>query len=473
MFGNKRYDGVGYPTPSSIPVDLAYRLAKIPADSSWLAVFMGMLEVGLSEENWQQFEGGISREDAVAVWQDIITEMYAFAEDPTLIQDVRQNPLLPCILEKTFDGSTWVQFADLQACPPILQNGVQGLNAGYKVGGDITYFRVPDGPWVSDPIDTVIDSVVPTGTQTTQTNNLCTAAANAANVLLKLGQGISESIVNSAFSQVVSVASSLDEFIELLLGVASIPVAIPVLIHFISVQIEFQQVNWTDPTFLRTLACIIRGRMTGTDGNWTIDRAGVLTDIAASSSLSVAQKARLVDEMGVIGANALNVAAKTTAIASYDCTTGANLFKLQDVNYDTQNGTGTSTSVYCFGPAPTGGIAAFVQLNCITVPATWSPQAAQNVPPGGTHIGSGPTSSSFGVGLYYYANANVYASDAAAKAAISAATGTPVGSINLLARSAWTNQPGNAGYWNYKLNTTGGRIRFFISSWYTLNLAGC
>lgn len=80
MFGAKTFDGVGFPTPSSVPDDWACRLFAIPADAAWLGTFMGLLETLMDEEAWQQFGGGISREDAAAIWAEIVASGYASAE---------------------------------------------------------------------------------------------------------------------------------------------------------------------------------------------------------------------------------------------------------------------------------------------------------------------------------------------------------------------------------------------------------
>lgn len=77
-FGEKEFPGVGFPTPVSIPDTTACRSIPIPADGSWEALTMGMLLAGVYPENWQQMEGGISREAAAGRWQQMIDETYDF-----------------------------------------------------------------------------------------------------------------------------------------------------------------------------------------------------------------------------------------------------------------------------------------------------------------------------------------------------------------------------------------------------------
>ena len=62
----------------------------------------------------------------------------------TYLLDVRQRtPDEPCKLDRTFDGATWTQFADLRLCPPKLR--IQG--------GEIQYSTDDGTTWVDYPND--------------------------------------------------------------------------------------------------------------------------------------------------------------------------------------------------------------------------------------------------------------------------------------------------------------------------------
>lgn len=79
-FGQKEFDGVGFPTPSSIPDETACRTLEIPANGAWEAVVMGALFALTLPENWQQLEGGISRDDAAERAFEMIDDCYALVE---------------------------------------------------------------------------------------------------------------------------------------------------------------------------------------------------------------------------------------------------------------------------------------------------------------------------------------------------------------------------------------------------------
>jgi hypothetical protein len=76
MFGDKLYNNVGFPTPDTIPIEVATRAFCIPGSAAWLALVMGCLMLLADEENWQVFDGGISAEDAAEAAQAIIDSGY-------------------------------------------------------------------------------------------------------------------------------------------------------------------------------------------------------------------------------------------------------------------------------------------------------------------------------------------------------------------------------------------------------------
>lgn len=75
-FGDKRWRGLGFPTPVLIPEDTACRTLQIPADGAWQAVVMGALTTLTLPENWQQFEGGITPDEAADRALQIVWDAY-------------------------------------------------------------------------------------------------------------------------------------------------------------------------------------------------------------------------------------------------------------------------------------------------------------------------------------------------------------------------------------------------------------
>jgi len=77
QFGQKRFL---FPTPETTPETLACRTLQIPADSAWLGLFMGALSLLTDPANYQQFDGGMSPDEAAAIALDVINAAYANAE---------------------------------------------------------------------------------------------------------------------------------------------------------------------------------------------------------------------------------------------------------------------------------------------------------------------------------------------------------------------------------------------------------
>jgi len=80
MFGEKKFTGVGYPTPVSIPDDTTCLTLRVPASDEWWAVVVGMLYSLILEWNWQQFEGGLDRDVVAARWQVMLEDALNVAE---------------------------------------------------------------------------------------------------------------------------------------------------------------------------------------------------------------------------------------------------------------------------------------------------------------------------------------------------------------------------------------------------------
>lgn len=74
MFGEKKFTGVGYPTPVSIPEDTTCLTLQIPASDEWWALVVGVLWTLTLEWNWQQFETGIERDAAATRWTQMLQD---------------------------------------------------------------------------------------------------------------------------------------------------------------------------------------------------------------------------------------------------------------------------------------------------------------------------------------------------------------------------------------------------------------
>jgi len=81
VFGDKAFGKhTGFPTPVETPDATTCLVVQVPANAAWWAIYVGLLYSLLEEENWQQYEGGMSRADAAADAAQIFEDAMATAE---------------------------------------------------------------------------------------------------------------------------------------------------------------------------------------------------------------------------------------------------------------------------------------------------------------------------------------------------------------------------------------------------------
>lgn len=307
-----------YLTASSVPAGRFCRTVSIPDDPVWVGLVDGVLTALTNPAVWRQY-GTLTPDEMADAWATMLQESFAIEGCPMPF-DVRQNPDAPCTLEKSTDGGvTWVPFADLQACPPLLQYGANGrVNAGYHTTEGITWFQVDDGPWVDDLPTGAFDTAVPWGGMLQQNNDQCTAAANAANVLRQVFYGIQTNFAAVAANIGGNAVGSLVDAVGALLGLEVAGyVATALSAAVLGYQALFMFTTWTATDF-RKLVCLINANMTGTAGNWDIDYTDVYGGLAAAGISSDVVNC-LQQILQNIGPNGLDLAAKTTQISSYNC----------------------------------------------------------------------------------------------------------------------------------------------------------
>lgn len=113
----------------------------VPNEDGHRAAFLGTLFSLAKAYNWENDEAHTAK-DVAAVWLEIFNDASeAFGECNDMDFDVRQNEEEPCILEKSEnDGVTWVEWANLQLCPPKIRfnRGVaQWFNPGSGLWEDV------------------------------------------------------------------------------------------------------------------------------------------------------------------------------------------------------------------------------------------------------------------------------------------------------------------------------------------------
>lgn len=201
----------GYLLPAVVdPSERISVCVPIPNDLNHLLAFLGQLDMLAYWWTWERDDAKTGTEVA-QVWREIVAQVRAQLDVgegcADMAFDVRQNPLLPCKLEKTEDGETWEEFADLQKCPPRMRIGDNGVPE-YSTDDGETWTPIDRAPIPPRPVP-------PEGQ-----SNRCIAAANAVQVYVALYAD-----VQRYFHDEVTILLALGALIALVLAVIGLPLA--------------------------------------------------------------------------------------------------------------------------------------------------------------------------------------------------------------------------------------------------------
>lgn len=151
---SKRYPKARYVLPETVNPDRICMSVNVPNDPYHIAAFRGALLTLASATNWAN-DSEHTAKDVAAVWDEIYQEV---SDCIMSLMDVRQNEEMPCKLEKTEDGETWEQWADLQLCSPrirISKGKLQWFNGtswgDLPNGGDERYDGESEPQWTDPP----------------------------------------------------------------------------------------------------------------------------------------------------------------------------------------------------------------------------------------------------------------------------------------------------------------------------------
>lgn len=300
MFGDKEFGkNAGYPTPEATPEDMTCLTLKIPADKGWWAVFTGLLLTLTDENAWQQFEGGITREQAA----HCALEIYLAATDAAAETDGCEQCFLPT-------GSRVLQLDELGR-----------------------WRMLDNDEWVEPTGDYALPPPEPR-TEPTDEEKRCLASANAANTLKTMYESVADSY-NEHLGQDEAMTALSVAVVGLLLvpamGVimlALYELTVLLMAEAFAIAEFITEDVWTSD-FDETLVCILFENSTVVDDVVLFDFPTIQNQITNALiweiDFTLAQQ-RLALQVGyflqMIGGDGLNIAGGTTAISSFDCPCG-------------------------------------------------------------------------------------------------------------------------------------------------------
>lgn len=286
-FPGKNYPGQkGFPTPNSTPSETRRRIFVVPADAEWLGLIMGAAEVLREEWRWYQW-GALTPAEAAAAFNTIIIDAFENVCPPVLPgggRVIRLNPLTGVVEEGADDG-TWQ--------PPT---------------GDYAFPAIP----------------------ARETDAICLAAANAANVLQLLYENITDS-AGALLTLEEAIAAFIVACLEVI-GVAAAAAAgaliaiVGAIFAVVYFTASFLLSDLWDVNFTAQLVCLLVECATDTDGVVTFgwdcfwESLANQTNAFDLTSDQIRLYAQIMFILQVIGgADGLNAAGATTAITDYDC----------------------------------------------------------------------------------------------------------------------------------------------------------
>lgn len=282
----------------------------IPDDLGWRSVFWGNFWNLCSAAN----HGDDDAHTALTVadkWKEIY---YAARESECGLDDVRQNPTSPCILEKLPSGGTWEQFADLKLCPPQIRN--KGGTMQYSTDGGSTWQNV-DTQSGSGGYDPRVDE--PLLPARGGSNIPCLAAANATACIVELHREVVKWYNDLAVPMVLlgALALALGVFFPVSWMVMGTALSATTLATIFLTHVASLNDTAFTTAIQDQLTCILACRADAS-GRWAdFAFAGVLTDVAAESG----DMWGLIHDYleNLIGVAGLNNAGTTTSVSSHDC----------------------------------------------------------------------------------------------------------------------------------------------------------
>lgn len=241
------------PLPDNLePLEVKCIRLEIPDDPLWQASFWGFLE-GLA--HWFTWERDSDHTGAIMAekYRAIIEQARLDMENGACnmgVDDVRQNPLSPCILEKKIDGGDWMLFANLQLCTPKpkmipLQWGVHDGYTAWSPDGGVTFYEFPDG----DPTTgtTADDFGVRTPTYATGVDKQCVAAENVVSLLRQEVGQIADALAVSGVVLAITAIILAAVAIVVTSGLAAVAIVMAAEVVTIS-YVDFVA-YWTDDVY--------------------------------------------------------------------------------------------------------------------------------------------------------------------------------------------------------------------------------
>lgn len=316
QYGRAEMVKAKFPLPSVVnPSERVSVCVPVPDDPGHRQAFLGAIYSLARARSWADDPAFPAKPVAdvwAAIWADV-SDQLAERTGCGMPFDVRQNEESPCSLEKTSDGETWEQFADLSLCEsgtPVYSAPGGGIVISDGGDGYIPPSNIPD---TFDPRSTHVRLVRPQ----TDAEIKCLATANAANVLYRLHSEVRQRYTLASGLSALAILSFCLGIVGMgawgVLAILAAPAYSVVAISFLLAADAF------NGGVMRALECILYTNATVSGGVCSFDYAAVLSAVRAKQTIGYTIWHALDYYLQIIGADGLNMAGDTTAISSTCC----------------------------------------------------------------------------------------------------------------------------------------------------------
>lgn len=155
----QRNNGYEIPDPIDGYTEFVCYQVMVPNVREYRAAFMGQMRDLEKWWTWDKDGDKVAQRavKAARYWMQLLEDLEQDNCDMTGLQDIRQKPDAPCIIQKTFDSSTWIDTVNMQLCPPKIRvnNGIveywDGTGWTPTEDGDERTSGSYDPPWPTVP----------------------------------------------------------------------------------------------------------------------------------------------------------------------------------------------------------------------------------------------------------------------------------------------------------------------------------
>lgn len=339
-----------------IPEGTVCALVPIPDDPEFLAQLVGLIDQLRQSRNFARDATKTGAATVSRTWDRALASrpiVTVDCEGAMAVFDVRQNDEDPCILEKSDDGGeTWIPFADLTLCPPLLSVSSDGTKILYWCptcgpGGTPGWREVPNpdedyNPAYDDPQTPAPEDWVEAGS-----DPCCVYAANLTEAIKSIMERVDFGLETGVLAQTVyatamNIYLTVNRLMAKRISQILQQIVLNTLDDYATFNADYEAFDWQEMTDL--FCCFFEDDGTVTEAGFN----NALSVISSQSSPVWDLTKIILTEVGPVGiSNASTFAGITAGDCEPDCDPALSecwFFRDDDYDFVAVPGKGTWSS---------------------------------------------------------------------------------------------------------------------------------